>query len=136
MSTGYKHVRKKKSLCRNRFGRNPDWSTGQTVVSALDDGRHPLRTALFIRSDSGFMPQREPDVVEALQQPPTAEIVEREGPCSARRTYFPGLQVHGYRQRGVGFDRVPERFHDRQFELHRQQPVLECVAPEDIPEPR
>src|SRR6266498_3383568 len=65
---GYKHIQRKKSLCRDEFGRLPERTASQTLASGLDDGRHSLRATLFIGPDCVFVAKCPTDAVKSFQQ--------------------------------------------------------------------
>src|SRR5438067_9465749 len=76
----------------------------------LPDGRCPLRTDLLEGADRLLMAHCQADVVEPFEQPPAAEVVQRERPRVTAGAYLTGLQVNGNRCGRVGFHRIPQGF--------------------------
>src|ERR671921_659523 len=88
---------RKKPLCRNEIAPIGVSGGGEKASepreSRSDGDRLEGRAGGLVRGDGVLVAQGEPDVVEALHEPPAAEIVDREAPDGVVHTHLPGAQV-------------------------------------------
>src|ERR1044071_6031174 len=93
----------------------------RTDGSGVLRDRLPARPLGLERRDVGLVPEGDPDVVEALQQPPAGVVVDVEGVLdrvdALARPDGPRLEVDGDRATGVVVEEVPELLDDLLVDL-------------------
>src|SRR5690242_12602119 len=96
-----------------RFPNQEREISASTAESACVDGdRLPGRSGRLVARDVLLVAQRDADVVETLQQPPTRVVVDVEGVLDAvvalTGTDRAGLEIDGDGGAGVCLEQVPE----------------------------
>jgi hypothetical protein len=107
-----------------------------TISAGRQGGGQERRPARLVRVDVVGVGERQPDVVEPVEQPPAGEVVQLEADRRPAEAKLPGLQVDGQLGRRVLLGARPQLLDDVLGHDDREQPGLERVAAEDVAEPR
>src|SRR5690606_27395378 len=98
--------------------------------------RAPCRTGAFELGDRLLVPEREGDVIEALEEPPSSVIVDLEGHCELSDSRGLRNQVDGGLRAGCRLDQSPECLGVFLGDLAGEEALLAGVATKDVAEPR